>query len=580
MKQTLFSLSVLLLPLTSLAVTEIELSELATATANEAGQNASEALAGLGDINGDGYEDVAIGAPDAAAGGSGLVYLLYGQADRLDEVILENLPALQGEDNGDHLGSAVAGVGDVNADGYDDFVVTAIYHDTSIANPGTVYLIYGQSAQFTSQTVANQPRWYGETKSDHAGVSLAGVGDLNNDGYDDIAIGATWQDDRRGGVYLIYGQASAFTGEQQLADRPLLSGANDYDYAGSALAAGDVTGDGLSDLIVSATKFDGSQRDVGAVYTVPGSTTLYGDTSLSTFSVITGATKRERIGSSLAIAGGNLYIGAPYNDSVGDNAGVVYINSTSTALSGAAAGDLFGKALAAVGDTVLIGAPSELDPQAGYAWYRTTTADIALPGEIAGDQAGYTVAGADLNGDGQDELLIGAPDYGASSGKLYIGYWPIYTCDNSAALGGILANYPITDYKQRQYAKNKKMRIVVERRGQQAWLINCNANKIQQTLTFNTRVQRKILARVFSARNHNLFIAITRTPSKRKIKIFLYKETKTKLVETYQLTRKWRPRGLRIKLKRRNRVVLQKGAESKHRLRYSVTRNLTLSLLD
>ncbi|EKD79494.1 MAG: hypothetical protein ACD_41C00054G0001 [uncultured bacterium] len=124
------------------------------------------------------------------------------------------------------------------------------------------------------------------------------------------------------------------------------------------------------------------------------------------------------------------------------------------------------------------------------------------------------------------------------------------------------------------------MRIVVERRGQQAFLINCNANKLQQTLTFNTRVQRKILARVFSARNVKLFIVVTRTPSKRKIKVFLYKQTKRELVETDQFTRKWRPRGLRIKIKRKNRVVLQKGAELKHRLRYSVSRNLTLNELD
>ncbi|HBY73371.1 MAG TPA: hypothetical protein DEG44_01630 [Candidatus Kerfeldbacteria bacterium] len=562
-------------PFLTLAVTEIELSELAYAETAVASQEATEALANVGDINGDGYEDVAIGAPSANA-----VYLLYGQSGRFDEEAIDALPAFQGEDDGDQLGSAIAGVGDVNADGYDDFVMTSIYHDTSVTNPGTVYLIYGQATHFTTQTVENRPRWSGETKNDHAGVSVAWAGDLNTDGFDDIAIGATWHNDRSGGVYLVYGQATAFTGEYDLADQPLLAGTDDYDYAGTAMVAGDVTGDGLTDLVVSATKHDDGERDVGAVYTVPGKTSQYVSTSLDAFNAIVGSTKRERIGSSLAIVGGDIYIGAPYNDSAGDNAGVVYINSTATKLSGAAAGDLFGKSLATFGDGVLIGAPSELDPQAGSVWVHTTTGDTALLGEVAGDQAGYTVATADVDGDGQAELLIGAPDYGPSSGRLYIGYWPIYTCDNSAALGGILANYPTADYKHRKYAKNKKMRIVVERRGQQAFLINCNANKIQQTLTFNTRVQRKILARVFSARNVKLFIVVTRTPSKRKIKVFLYKQTKTQLLETDQFTRKWRPRGLRIKIKRRNRVVLQKGAELKHRLRYSVSRTLTLNELD
>lgn len=575
-----FALVCTLFPLTSWAVTEIELTELVAATATVHSQNSGEAIANIGDINGDGYEDVAVGAPDGGDSSAGVVYLLYGQSSRLDDVVLEDLPTLTGEDEGDHFGSAIAGVGDVNADGYDDFVVTAIYHDTTVTNPGTVYLMYGQAEQYTNRTVATMPRWYGENKNDHAGVSLAGAGDLNNDGFDDITIGATWYNDRSGGVYLIYGQATAFTGDHELADDPFLSGENDYDYAGVALTAGDVTGDDLSDLIVSATKYDADERDVGIVYTVPGTTTTYTDRSLGTFSSITGRTKRERIGNSLTVIDGDIYIGAPYNDAAGDNAGVVYVNSTTTAIYGDATGDLFGKSLASFGSDLLIGAPSELDPEAGTAWLHFSTSDTVLLGEVAGDQAGYSVTTADLNGDGQVELLIGAPGSGASAGKVYIGYWPIYTCDNSTELGGILANYPVEDYKLRKYAKNKKYKIVVERKGQQAFLINCNANKIQQTLTFNTRTQRKILARVFSARGFNMFVVVTRTPSKRKIKIFLYKQTKTQLIETDYLTRKWRPRGLRIKLKRRNRIILQKGAEQKHHLRYSVTRSLTLNELD
>src|SRR3989338_6128793 len=132
--------SLLFLPLTTLAVTEIELNELAFAETAVASQNVTEALANLGDINGDGYEDVAIGAPSANA-----EYLLYGQASRFDEVVIDDLPAFHGEDDGDQLGSAIAGVGDLNVDGYDDFVVTSIYHDTALTNPGTVYLIYGQA---------------------------------------------------------------------------------------------------------------------------------------------------------------------------------------------------------------------------------------------------------------------------------------------------------------------------------------------------------------------------------------------------------------------------------------------------
>ncbi|MBI4407258.1 MAG: FG-GAP repeat protein [Candidatus Kerfeldbacteria bacterium] len=587
------SLGVLVIPALSVATTSIELSDLAVVTGATEGTLATTGLAQIGDVNGDGYEDVALGAPDAGDESQGAVYILYGQADRIDQVVFADLPTLVGEEAGDQLGSVVAGLGDINADSYDDFALTSQYHDTGENNPGTVYLIYGQATAYTNQTVASRPRWYGADNNDHAGVSLAGVGDINSDSYDDWAVGATWHDDRSGGIYVLYGQATAFTGTQQLSDQPFFSGSDDFDYAGSAIAAGDVTGDGVSDIVVSAPRYDGTERDVGTVYTIPGRTTAYNSTNLDTFTSVSGATKRERIGTSLAVGdvtGDNvndIIVGVPYSDTAGDNAGVVYVNSTATTITGGTTGDLFGKSLAWLGDVtgdgandLLIGAPSELDPQAGFGWLHSTLADYQLAGEVVGDLAGAVVAGADLNGDGQTELLIAAPHYDGNRGRLYIGYWPIYTCANSVELGGLLADYPSTDYKLRNYAANSHFKIAVERRGQQAFLINCNANRIEQTLTFNTRTQRKILARVFRARGANLFIAVTRTPSKRKIKIFLYQQTESALVETDYLKRKWRPRGFRIKLNHHNKVVLQKGQERKHRLRYRVRLDLTLNPLD
>lgn len=577
----------------ALAATTINLSDFAVVTGATEGTLATTALANIGDVNADGYMDVAIGAPDAGEASQGAVYILYGQAERIDQVVFSDLATLTGEEAGDQLGSVVAGLGDINADGYDDFALTAQYHDTGDNNPGTVYLIYGQAADYTNQTVASRPRWYGADDNDHAGVSVAGVGDLNSDGYSDWAVGATWHNDRSGGIYLLYGQATAFTTSYDLSDQPFFAGTEDFDYAGSALAAGDVTGDGVSDMIVSAPRYDGSERDVGAVYTIPGRTAAYSSTSLSSFSSVTGATKRERIGSSLAVGEitgdsvNDIIIGVPYSDTAGDNAGIVYVNSTATTITGGSAGDLFGKSLAWLGDVtgdgvndLLIGAPSELDPQAGSAWLHSTAQDTLLTGEVVSDRAGMIVTGADLNGDGQNELLISAPQYNGSTGQLYIGYWPIYTCANSVALGGILANYPTADYKLRTYAANSHFKIAVERRGQQAFLIDCHANEIEQTLTFNTRTQRKILARVFRARGANVFIAVTRTPSKRKIKIFFYQQTETGLVETDYIKRKWRPRGFRIKLNHHNKVVLQKGQEQKHRLRYRVRMDLTLNPLD
>lgn len=614
MRQLVVIVGLSVLPWLAQAGSVISLVEVSILTGNEDGETAGSDLAEIGDINADGYTDVAIGAPGAGDGSAGAVYLLYGRAERIDELVLEDLPTLRGEVAGDKLGSTVAGLGDINGDGYADFAATSTYHDAGTTNPGTVYIIYGQAEPLATQTVTQLPRFYGEDRNDHAGGQMAGVGDVNADGYDDLLISATWHNDKTGGVYLVYGQAEVWSGVNDLGDHPLLAGSDDYDYAGNAVTGGDVTNDGLPDMLVSATRRDNDDRDVGYVYIIPGRALPYTSQPLTNFAYIAGATTREKIGYSLAVANMNgdsyndVVIGAPYNDSHGENAGAVYIVlgqasvpasqtvADATVITGETAGDLFGKAVHSLGDIssdgiadLLIGAPSELAPEAGLAVVllgsSTLTShiasdDIVLTGEILSDGVGTAVTGADLNADGLAELFIAAPGYDAERGKVYLGYWPIYTCDNSVALGGILADYPTTDYKLRNYAKNRRFKIVVERRGQQAFLVNCNANRIEQTLTFNTRTQRKILARVFSGRRSNLFIAITRTPSKRKIKIFLYKQTKAQLVPTYQLTRKWRPRGFRIKLQRRNRVILQKGQEQQHRLRYSLTRNLTLSPLD
>jgi hypothetical protein len=605
---------VVLAPSISWAAAATSLADFASITGATPGQQAGVVATTIGDVNGDGYEDIAVSAPSGGTEEVGLVYIVYGRAGRIDSLEFEDLPTFRGEDDGDQLGEVVSGLGDVNADGYDDFALVSNHHDGTVTNPGTIYIVYGQAGTYSNQSVASRPRFYGEARGDGAGAAVGAAGDLNSDGYDDFAIGATWRDDYTGGVYIIYGQAADFDDSEDLGDYPLLTG-DEFDYAGGSITGGDLTNDGVSDLIVASTRHDdGSTFDVGIVYLIPGRTSHYIDGSLSTFAHVIGTSAYEKIGGSIAVGDVNgdtyndLVIGAGGSDRDGTNAGRVYVVlgqstwPTSQTIADAitlttdTSSDLFGGSVAIANDLnsdgmadILAGAPSEYSSETGRAFVTLGTTswddhnvedDYPFTGEDIGDEAGGAVSTADLNGDGVDELVIAASRYGSDGGKVYIGYWPIYNCSNSVELGGILADYPTEDYKLRRYAENDHFKIAVERHGRHAYVLNCVTNEVVQTLEFNERVQRKILARVFNARSTNLFVAVTRTPSKRKIKVFLYQVTPTELVETDYFKRKWRPRGFRIKLNHKNKVVLQRGKEKKHRLKYQVNRDLTLTELE
>ena len=131
----------------------------------------------------------------------------------------------------------------------------------------------------------------------------------------------------------------------------------------------------------------------------------------------------------------------------------------------------------------------------------------------------------------------------------------------------------------RNYAKNDRLRIVVERNGRKAFLVNCVTDEILQTLTFNKNSQRKILARVFTKRGVPVFVAVTRTKDKRQIKIYFYKQKKEQLEQTDYIKRRWRPRGFRLKVNKDKQIKLQKGKENKHQVLYGVSTDLELNLL-
>ncbi len=204
-------------------------------------------VAHAGDVNNDGYPDIIVGAR-----GVGRAYVFSGlNGDTLWVFYQEALT--------DFFGVSVSGVGDVNNDGHDNFIIGAEQNDAGGANTGRAYVFSGLDGDtlyvFT-----------GENNTALFGGSVSTAGDVNNDGYDDIIIGARWDDAGGSGA----GRAYVFSG----LDGDTLyvyTGENSYDHLGvSVSGAGDVNSDGYDDFIVGADGFDGHEGNDGRAYVFSG----------------------------------------------------------------------------------------------------------------------------------------------------------------------------------------------------------------------------------------------------------------------------------------------------------------------
>ena len=227
-----------------------------------------------GNVNGDLYDDVIIGAPGADKA-SGRVYVIFGTPSFLAYVDLSVTPAditIHGDNAQDYFGSSLA-CGDLNGDGIDDLAAGAWAADLAGKSAsGKVYIFYGSSSFTTPLTIdLNTTKadvtLDGPSTGGHLGYALA-TGDVNGDGTDDLLIGAYGTDLMAGRVYAIYGKAplgSTFDIE--------ISGANAFDKTGAALASGDLNGDNIDDIIWGALEADpGSRNEAGNTYVILGTT--------------------------------------------------------------------------------------------------------------------------------------------------------------------------------------------------------------------------------------------------------------------------------------------------------------------
>lgn len=387
-----------------------------------------QSAASAGDVNNDGFDDIIIGAywTHRDSANIGRVFVFSGLNG-------DTLFVFNGEADGDQFGKSVASAGDVNNDGHVDFIVSAHLNNTGGRIAGRVYVFSGLNGEtlhvFTGM------------REDVIGTTVASAGDVNNDGYDDLFVGAQRVSGLPGVAYVFSGK----NGDTLY----VFNGVSIYDgFGGKVANAGDVNNDGYPDLLV----IDGGCINSGDVSYCSeeraARAIVFSGLDGDTLHVFSEEEPSRVIGLVASSAGdvnndgyGDLIVGSPEGVVDGDTVGYAYVYSglngeTLHIFSGEMTNDYFGYSVASAGDVdndgfddLIVGAigNSANGSRAGRVYvFSGLTGDTlkTFTGRAKWEQFGLAVASAgDVDNDGYSDLIVGAhwyDDLGIYLGKVYV----------------------------------------------------------------------------------------------------------------------------------------------------------------
>jgi len=410
------------------------------------GQNRRElsgsSVSSAGDVNGDGIGDLIVGAPSSRFAGfdenPGSSYVVFGQSfygsgqQNVSDLDGSNGFAIRGRTVGDRLGASVSSAGDVNGDGIDDLIVGAPRSSPDDQNRiGESYVVFGQRTQYGQRfnqeigvddlNGTNGFKIIGDVAGDASGFSVASAGDVNGDGIDDLIVGAPLaggEPDRDGEArptfrsgksYVVFGKSQSsqpFSStfdltsiEQGSSDGFVISSNSDDDRLGESVGvAGDINGDGFDDLLIGA-ELEG------------------------------GAAEFRRSNDAYVIYGGQNLGGSKVNIDLLTGANGFVINTNGGYVVSSGAGDTNGDGF----DDLILGTPDrEGSAGSGFLLYGGNSIDDQGRLEVSDDfingengfkftssqsrgKLGASVSSAgDVNNDGLDDIIIGAPDIAES----------------------------------------------------------------------------------------------------------------------------------------------------------------------